>query len=491
MLLLKIKKNIFHSQKKIFVGESGERGNDVYITLKFIDSFRFLPSSLDKLSQTLESYQCVEIQKYFPDQHKFELIRRKGVFPYSYIDCISRLDDTELPSKENFFDILRGENISDEEYNRAIDVWRTFQCQTLGEYSDTYLISDVLLLADIFENFRKVSLQNYNLDPAQYVTAPSLSWDAMLRKTGVTLELLTDIDMLHFFRKGIRGGVSQCSNRKAIANNSFVRDYDVTKPNSFIIYLDATNLYGWAMSQNLPMGEFRWLTFNEISNFNPLLIDDDYMKGYVLEVDIEYPEYLHDVQNDLPFCPENFSPPDSKHSKLLLTLQNKNKYIIHYRNLKQCLMHGLVVSKIHKILEFSQSPWLKPYIDLNTQLRNSSKNAFEAVLFKFFTNSIYGKTMENLDKRVDVKLLSHWENIGHKRGAESYVNMPNFKSSSVFSENLVAVHMGHLSVCYNKPLYAGFSILDISKTVIYEFFYNFIKKPTERKHLFVTQTRIL
>ncbi|KAJ8949408.1 hypothetical protein NQ318_007507 [Aromia moschata] len=165
-----------------FVIEKGEGvEKDVYLKLRFVDSFRFLPTSLDKLSQTLEHYQCNEIRKYFPDQLKFEQIRRK----------------------------------------------------------------DVLLLADIFENFRKISFQNYKLDPAHYLTAPSLSWDAMLKKTGVTLELLTDVDMLHFFRKGIRGGVSQCSNRKSIANNQFVRGYDDSKPKSFIVYLDATNLYGW------------------------------------------------------------------------------------------------------------------------------------------------------------------------------------------------------------------------------------------------------
>lgn len=473
--------------KHILVEEGLEK--NVYIKLRFVDSFRFLSASLDKLSQTLEPDQCVEIKKYFSDNVKFGLIRRKGVFPYSYLDSASKLNDNKLPSKEIFFDILSGTNISDEEYNRANIIWNTFQCQNLGEYSDIYLLSDVLLLADVFENFRKTSLDKYHLDPAQYMTAPSLSWDAMLRMTGVTLELLTDVDMLHFFRRGIRGGICQCTTRKAIANNKFISDYDPSKPNSFIIYLDATNLYGWAMSQSLPTGEFRWLDAEEILNFNPLFIDDDNAKGYVLEVDIEYPEYLHDKHNDLPFCSENFVPPNSKHSKLTLTLHDKKHYVIHFRNLKQCLKHGLKITKIHKVLEFAQSPWLKPYIDLNTDFRNSSNNEFHKGFFKTFINSIFGKTMENVDKRVNIKLLSHWENVKGRKGVESFVSMPNFKSTSVFSENLVAVQMSPLSICYDKPLYVGFSILEISKTIIYDFFYNFIKaKYGENASLCYTDT---
>ncbi|XP_050516578.1 uncharacterized protein LOC126891446 [Diabrotica virgifera virgifera] len=441
--------------------------------LRFVDSFRFLASSLDKLSETLKSDQCKEVRKHFPNEKEFRLIRRKGVFPYTYVESFEKLNETWLPSKECFYDNLKGEPISDEDYRRASEVWTIFKCTTLGSYSDVYLKSDVLLLADIFENFRKVCLNQYNLDPAHYLTAPSLSWDAMLRYTKIELELLTDIDMVHFFKKAIRGGVSQCSKRKVVANNPFVANYDPLQPNAYIMYLDATNLYGAAMSNYLPTGGFKWL--ENCDNFDCCAIADDSFKGYVLEVDLDYPPNLHNIHNDLPFCPEPIKTSNSQYTKLMPNLYDKKKYIIHYRNLKQCLKNGLQLVKIHRVLEFFQSPWLKTYIDLNTNLRNSSKTEFERDLFKLLVNSIFGKTMENVDKRQDIRLLSHWENMKQLRGVKSYIDKPNFKTCSIFEENLVAVHMERLRVVYDKPLYVGFCILDLSKTVIYQFFYDYIK----------------
>ncbi|XP_072400352.1 uncharacterized protein [Diabrotica undecimpunctata] len=387
-------KEKYISFTKLLLVDRGDLEQNIYLKLRFVDSFRFLPHSLDNLSKTLNNNQCLELQKYCRSNEEFGLLRQKGVFPYSYLDNFSKLGEVSLPTQEEFFDILKGEGISDEKYLRAKRVWEVFNCNTLGEYSDVYLKSDILLLADVFENFRHNCLFNYKLDPAQYLTAASLSWDAMLRKTNVQLELLTDIDMLHFFKKGIRGGISQCS---------------------------TTNLYGYAMSQFLPHGDFRWLDDVEITHFDCLSVDDESPKGYVLEVDLAYPETLHDFHNDLPFCPENLIPPNSKDPKLVLTLLPKNKYIIHYRNLKQCTEQGLKITKIHRILEFSQSPWLKPYIELNTNLRNSSNNEFDKSTYKNYTNSIYGKTMENVDKRVDIKLLSHWENLPGSVGAEGFI----------------------------------------------------------------------
>lgn len=467
--------------KKILVDDITTDDGDsqkVYLKLRFLDSFRFMACSLQKLAANLPSDQCIEIKKYFGDGEKFKFMRQKGVFPYSYIDSISKLNQVSLPTREEFYDALNEEHISELDHKRAVDVWRVFGCTTLGDYSDIYLKSDVLLLADVFENFRNICLEQYKLDPAQYYTSPGLTWDAMLKHTSIELELLVDMDMLHFIRKGIRGGVSTCVCRKAIANNSYLPNYDCSQPSSFIMYLDATNLYGYAMKQSLPERDFIWLSNVEIENFDVLGVSDDSEVGYVLEVDLQYPESLHDEHNDLPFCPESMVPPDGKFKvpKLIPNLFDKRNYIIHYRNLKQCLEAGLVLTKIHKILKFQQSPWLKGYIELNTQLRNESKNAFEKDFYKGMINSMFGKTMENVDKRVDVKLLSHWEKIGNRIGVENLVAKPNFKDLAVFGDNLVAVEMNRTSVVYNKPAYIGFSILDISKTVMYDFYYNYLKK---------------
>lgn len=466
--------------KRLLVDRITEDGasKNVYVNIRFLDSYRFLSSSLASLAETLSDDQCVEIQNQFGNGIKFEQMRQKGVFPYSYTESFQKLDEPALPTIEQFYDRLSESHIPQADYDRAVKVWQTFGCKTLGDYSDVYLKCDVFILADVFENFRNLCLKQYKLDPAQYYTAPGLFWDAMLKFTGVELELLTDMNMLHFFRKGIRGGVSTCVGRKAIANNQFAGNYDPSKPTSFIMYLDATNLYGYAMQQCLPQRDFVWLTDEEIDLFNVFDVEDDSDTGYVLEVDLQYPEHLHDAHNDFPFCPELMVPPRGKfkNSKLIPNLCDKTKYLIHYRNLKQCLRAGLILTKTHRVLKFTQSSWLKPWIDLNTKLRNESENDFHRGQYKLANNAVYGKTMENVDKRVIVKLLSHWEKIRNRMGAEAYIAKANFKDRVCFSENLIAVEMNRTSVVYNKPSYVGFSVLDISKTVMYDFYYGFLKQ---------------
>ncbi|KAJ8913054.1 hypothetical protein NQ315_006555 [Exocentrus adspersus] len=219
-----------------------------------------------------------------------------------------KLNYNGLPSRNDFYDKLNDEDVSELDYRRAEKVWALFNCKTLGDYSDIYLKSDVLLLCDVFENFRKICLETYKLDPAQYFTAPGLAWDAMLKLT-------QNIDMIHMLKKGIRGGISQCSERKHVANNMFVPNYNSEEPSSFIAYLDATNLYGHSMSQLLPTGGFTWVNESDIKNFDVMEVSDDCRYGFVLEVDVDYPEELHDKHTDLPFLAENIVPPSSK-SKL-------------------------------------------------------------------------------------------------------------------------------------------------------------------------------
>ena len=203
----------------------------------------------------------------------------------------------------------------------------------------------------------------YKLDPAHYFTSPGLSWDAMLKFTNVKLELLTDIDMLHFFKNSIRGGICHCSVRKAVANNKFIPEYDKTKPNLFIMYLDATNLYGHSMSQFLPISDFQWMDRKEIECLNIKQISKDAEYGYVFEVDMEYPTHLHDNHNKLPLLAENVYPPNSNKKKLICNLNDKKKYIIHYRNQQQSIANGLNLIKIHGAVKIKQSNFLKPYID--------------------------------------------------------------------------------------------------------------------------------
>ena len=453
--------------------------------LTFLDSMQFMDSGLDNLVKNLPCEAIKYTKQEFGE--KFELVKRKGVYPYDYMDSFQRFEETELPTQEQFYNLLNDSSISDEDYQHAQNVWKTFNMKNMGDYHDLYLKSDVLLLTDVFENFRKTCLEYYELDPAHYFTAPGLSWDAMLKMTSVKLDLISDVDMHLFVEKGMRGGVSYIANRYGKANNKYMKDFDETAPEKHIMYLDANNLYGWAMSQALPTGGFRWLNpegFN-LDEFKSYVYG---RRGVILEVDLEYPEELHDLHNDYPLAPEKVKVTEDMLSpycqeiatkfnirtgaveKLVPNLGNKEKYVVHYRNLQLYLRLGMKLKKIHRVLSFNQSPWLKEYIDFNTSKRTVAKNSFEKDFFKLMNNSVFGKTMENLRNRVDVRLITDEKKL------VKWASRPTFVSSKIFNENLVAVHKVKEVLKLNKPSYVGMCILDISKTLMYDFHYNYIKK---------------
>src|SRR5688572_6526149 len=225
-----------------------------------------MPSSLDALSKNLRKDQCKNLGEFYKGR-KLDILLRKGVYPYDYVDGVERLNETELPPKHNFYSKLIDSGISDEDYEHAKTVWTEFHCKTFGEYHDLYNVSDVLLLADVFENFRDVCMSNYGLDPAWYFTSPGLAWDAALKITKVQLELMSDYNMLLMIKRGLRGGVSTISNRYARANNKYMPSFDDSEPSSFIAYLDANNLYGWSMSKPLPTRGFEWMSGAELNNW--------------------------------------------------------------------------------------------------------------------------------------------------------------------------------------------------------------------------------
>lgn len=474
--------------------------------LRFIDSAQFLLASLDKLVAANQPEAFNITARYEPDQHKRELLMRKGVYPYEYMDSWERFTETRLPPKEAFYSKLSDEHICEEDYTHAQRVWTTFGCTTLGDYHDLYNRTDVLLLADVFETFRKTCLRQYDLDPAHYYTSPGLSWDALLKKTGVELELLTDYDQHLFIEKGLRGGVCMVSKRYARANNPRVEGYDPEKPSSHILYLDANNLYGWAMSQPLPTGGFRWVdcggaagdklaaSIPEHSVDSPL--------GYILEVDLEYPKELHEAHNAYPLAPERMVAKkewmsEYQHNllgvgvapteveKLVPNLYDKERYVIHYRNLQLYLSLGMRLKTIHRALSFSQRPWMESYIRMNTELRKRATNDFEKDLYKLMNNSVFGKTMENLRKRVDVKLVRGNEEDKLRR----LIASPAFARASIFDDDLAGIQMHKSRLVLNKPVYVGMSILDLSKHLMYHFYYNQLKvEYGERCQLIYTDT---
>ena len=256
--------------------------------------------------------------------NKFILLLRKGVYRCEYMDNWERFDGTSLPNKESFYSNLNMEDIDDIDYRHGNNVFKRFKLKNLGEYHDLYVQSDTLLLADVFENFRNTCLEVYELDPAHFLSLPGLAWQASLKKMSIELELLTDYDMLLMVEEDKRCGICHSIHRNAKANNKYMKNYDESKESSYIQYLDANNLYGWAMSQKLPVNDFKWI--EDTSEINEEFIknyDEINDKGYILEVDVKYPKKLHDIRSDLPFSPKRMKIDKCK--KLVCNLLNKNK----------------------------------------------------------------------------------------------------------------------------------------------------------------------
>ena len=397
------------------------------------------------------------------------MLLRKGVYPYEYMDEWDKFNEKIIPGKESFYSNLTLENISETDYAHANNVFKKFNINNLGEYHDLYVRSDTLLLADIFENFRQSCLKIYELDPAHFVSLPGLAWQACLKKTNVELELLTDFDMLLMVEEGIRGGICHATQRYAHFNNKYMNDYDRKKKSSYIQYLDANNLYGKAMTEKLPVKEFKWV--NDISK-----IDEDFLKvynkndnkGYILDVDVDYPSKLQNLHSDLPFLPERMVIKKST-KKLVCNLNDEKNYTVHINVLKQALDHGLKLRKVHKVIEFEQEAWLKEYIDVNTELRKKATNDFEKDFFKLKNNAVFGKTMENVRKHRDIKLVK----TDKKRN--KLVSEPNFHTMKLIDNNLAIIEMRKVKVKMNKPIYLGLSIFDISKITMYEFWYDYVK----------------
>ena len=222
------------------------------------------------------------------------------------------------------------------------------------------------------------------------------------------------------------------------------------------------------MSQKLPVNGFKWVkNTSKIDEEFLKNYDEDSDKEYILQVDVTYPRKLHDLHSDLPFLPKRMKIDKCK--KLVCNLRNKKKYVVHIRSLKQAPNHGLKLKKVHRIIELNQEAWLKPYIDMNTELRKIAKNDFEKYLFKLMNNAVFGKTMENVRKHRDIKLVT----TDKKRS--KLVSEPNYHTMNYISEDLSIIEMKRTKVKMHKPIYLGLPILKISKLLMNEFWYDYMK----------------
>ena len=513
--------------------------------LVFRDSYQFLTASLESLVESLrktdEAKFCrlqSTIGRIFPTaDHK--LLLRKGVFPYEYLDSDDKFDDAQLPPREMFRSTLCGTECSEDDYAYAQRVWTEFGCRSLEQYLKLYLTSDVCLLADVFQNFRDICYRGYQLDPAYFMSAPQLAWDSMFKMLNLKKELISDPEMYRMIQPNLRGGICHASVRYARANNKYMGAlYNPDAPESFIMYIDATNLYGWAMSQELPYSNYRWMSDIDVREAEVALTSEDHAvhlryfdararyrrelarlaaadgpidrpaeelfdsTQYILEVDLEYPRELHDRDDDYPLAPElleittemlsekhhtlrrkyyGASNPFSR--KLVCSLLPRKHYVVYGELLKFYLERGLKVTKVHRGIKFETQAMLQPYIDYNTKQRAASgTDECKRAFYKMMNNAPYGKTIENVGKRTDIRLLTDLDQA--RRLAEK----PHCIDFRMFDEHLIGIEMRKIESVINKPFQIGFAILEWSKLLMYRTFAKLRDHYGDRVRMLYTDT---
>ena len=455
--------------------------NEEYISvrygcIRFIDTYRFLSESLDKLVKSLDEDVFKILKKEFPD--KWQHLNKKLAYPYQYFNSI---DDYEKPvndlKKEDFFSKLKNDYPDDDEIERTKEIIKLFNIKDGEELTRLYCKSDVILLADVFEKFVKVSTEEYKINPLYCVSLPGYTYQCALKYTDIKLQTLQDKDLILLIENNIGGGIS------SVMGDRYVKSDE----NNKIIYADATNLYGHSMSQFLPYDEiemwhgdpnkyWRWLDLI-------LNTPDDNEIGYFLEVDLKYPDDIKQKTKYFPFCPENkkinpnkyneymnsIKPENyTKSKKLICDWTDKNNYLVHYRMLKFYVRHGMIVEKIHEIISFKQSKWLESYISFNTQKRNKAENEFEKDFFKLLVNAAFGKFLENVRNRLNLELIKK-DNIKKIIDQQSKLTFNGIQKSY---ENYDSYTFKRNEVVMDKAIYVGFTILELSKLHMYETYYD-------------------
>jgi len=472
------------------------KNSDNYVTItadkfQFLDTMSFLTASLESLvdTQLKSGADSFKISKKHYKENLEDFLR-KGVYPYEYMDTFDRFNEPELPPIEAFYSSLRQKGIEAKDYEYAKKMFDKY-CLSMRDYHNIYLEQDVYLLADVFENFRTISLKNYGLDPSWYITLPGLSWDSALKMSNKTIEVFNENqkDMLLMTEKGVRGGISCIIKRFAESTNDTI-----------IKYYDANNLYGWAMNQHLPIGDYKWEESKDFSTEIIKNLPDDGARGYLFEVDLHVPDHLHDYLRDYPPAPLHIVVKDSMLSpytkqmketlnisedttkKLILSLEDKKNYVIHYRLLKQYISLGVEVTRVSRVISFKQEPWLKCYIDFNSTKRAQSKDNTEKDFFKLANNAIFGKTIENVRKRSAVKIYA-----GNKTIAPSPAWLNKWENHEIISDKLTFVEYQKTKDKINKPVIVGQAILDLSKLLMCQTFY-MLKEKYPSMRLLMTDT---
>ena len=467
--------------------------------LRFLDSYRFLSSSLDKLVKSLDNFPIMKLEGMSDD-----LFKKKLAYPYEYLN----LDNFQEPlnlTKEDYWSTLTQSYPSDDDIKRTQEIINKNKNENGRELTMLYLKMDVLQLADVFENFVESSTREYKINPLYSYSLPGYTWKAGLKLTDIKLDFIKDKNLLLLLENNIRGGISSVMGDRHV-------QFDENKQ---IVYIDANNLYGWAMSQYLPTGELEILPLNPCNytdNYNLeqlvedlLQIPDDNEYGFFIECDLEYPAEIKEKTKNFPFCPyrtkadpdlfsaymNSVNQPNYKPTpKLMCDVTNKSKYMIHYRMFTFYLNQGMEVTKIHTIYRFKQSAWLGKYIDHNTQKRTKAETNFEKDLYKLLNNAFFGKTMENVRDRTNLEFIDHSQ-IDQIIKRQSKLS---FKSIVFLYSKFSVYKFDKEKTVFEKPIYLGFTVLELSKLLMYDFYYNKLQsywKQSIQLHYMDTDSFIL
>ena len=464
------------------------RNVNVFEYLRFIDSYKFMLSKLENLANNLprDKFQLLDNHFAAYSNTDRELLYSKGFYPYSYITSENVFNETDLPPLPSWRNTLTGQCIEQKDLEKAKKVFNTFHCRSIGDYHNLYLATDVLILADVFEEFRSLCYRTYGLDCAHHYTASNLAGDAFLKICKADVKLLCQREHLEIVENLLRGGISSVyAKRHFKANNKYLANFDEKCESTFGFMIDVNNLYGGIMQHShLPLSDFTFV--DSVSLDQILATPHNSSTGYILEVDLSYPDHLHDSHQDFPLAPEKqvidkdllsdfqlqISPAAATHKtiKLVQTLYNKTHYCLHYLTLQLYKDLGMEITKVYRVLQFKQSNWLAPYITLNTANRKCAKNKFEEDYFKLMANSAYGKCCENKRNRVRAEL------IRDKRHLQEGIAKPTLKEFRIFDETLAMLIFKQASIYWDKPTLVGAVILDLAKLFMFEFHYMVMKK---------------
>ena len=432
-------------------------------SLKLLDMYNFIKGSLSKLSKNLNDEDKFITKEHFKDN--FELMKYKTCFPYEFITK-NNIYNKELPPIENFYSSLKLDNISEKDYNKTLEIYKKLKCKNIKEYLDICLKLDICLQADIFNVFRNTIWNKFEIDCSKYITSCSLSLDLMLKYTGIKIELIRDINIFDYVNSSILGGI-------CIASQNIADD-----KNDVISSCDIVSLYPYVMTQNLPIGNYKFVKYFNINRY----LDSDY--GCLLNCELyttdkvknnsilkQFPGLISKTSikyNDLSeFQRENLKENYESYEKLISHLGYDKNCYISFEMYEMMISLGYKTN-VKKILEYKHSNFMKPYIDFLFEKKSYYKKIGDIGMsntFKILANSLFGVMMTRCEKFKDFKIVTKESQV------DKQIKKPNFSCRNVINKNLTILEMEKTSVVYNYPILIGSIILQNSKVYMFNYLY--------------------